>query len=555
MYILEISNERISVLFLRCLTCKFLTYITEKQKVKNDHIIMTKDQKDNLFTLVKSLTKSEKRQFKLYVGRLGVNNDSKFLNLFNVLEKLNVYDESQILKSGIFKKQQLANVKAHLYKQILISLTLNPSHQNIRSQIREQLDFASILYHKGLYKQSLKLLGKAKEVAIQNEEKNLAYEIVEFEKIIESQYITRSINGRADELTIQAKELSAANTIASKLSNLSLQLYGIFLKTGYVKSEEESKSISGYFAKHLPEYNIETLGFREKLWLYKAYLWYSFLLQDFLNCYRYSMKWVDLFYLNPKMISLNPVFFLKGNNYLLESLFFLQSPEKFLTALTKLESIVAEESFPKDENVEALSFLYLSTNKVNVHFMDGTFTDGLDLIPEIESKLPIYKNRIDEHHIMTLYYKFACIHFGSGNYRKTIEYLGKIISNKSLSMREDLLCFSRVLNLVSHYEAGLDYHLETLIKSTYQFLIKMDDLHEVQKEMIKFIKGLPDIYPHDIKRAFKNLLEKLKPFEDHPYERRAFLYLDIISWLESKVENKPVSQIIRDKYLAKKEKE
>ena len=65
-----------------------------------------------------------------------------------------------LLKSGIVKKQQLANVKAHLYKQILISLRLNPSHQNIRIQIREQLDFATILYHKGLYKQGLKILDK-----------------------------------------------------------------------------------------------------------------------------------------------------------------------------------------------------------------------------------------------------------------------------------------------------------------------------------------------------------------------------------------------------------
>ena len=144
---------------------------------------MTKDQKDNLFILVKSLTKSEKRQFKLYVGRLGVNSDSKFLNLFNVLDKLKVYDEIAILKSTEIKKQQLANVKAHLYKQILISLKLSPSHQNIRSQIREQLDFASILYHKGLYKQSLKILDKAKELAVQNEEKNLAYEIVELSLI------------------------------------------------------------------------------------------------------------------------------------------------------------------------------------------------------------------------------------------------------------------------------------------------------------------------------------------------------------------------------------
>jgi hypothetical protein len=55
------------------------------------------------------------------------------------------------------------------------------------------------LYNKGLYKQSLKILDKTKLVALENDEKLMAYEIVEFEKLIESQYITRSIQGRADE--------------------------------------------------------------------------------------------------------------------------------------------------------------------------------------------------------------------------------------------------------------------------------------------------------------------------------------------------------------------
>ncbi|WP_370226637.1 hypothetical protein [Mesoflavibacter sp.] len=510
---------------------------------------MTKDQKDNLFILVKSLTKSEKRQFKLYVGRLGVNSDSKFLNLFNVLDKLKMYDEIAILKSTEIKKQQLANVKAHLYKQILISLKLSPSHQNIRSQIREQLDFASILYHKGLYKQSLKILDKAKELAVQNEEKNLAYEIVEFEKVIESQYITRSISSRADELTVQAKELSAQNMIASKLSNLSLQLYSIILKTGYVKSEAEGNEVSDYFKARLPKYKIKDLGFREKLWLYNAYLWYSFLLQDFKNCYKYALKWVDLFYENPSMISLNPVFFLKGNNYLLESLFFIKNKNKFDEALNKFQAVIEDKKFPKDENVEALSFLYFNLNKINSFFIDGSFKEGVELIPKIDKDLERFKDRIDEHHTMIFYYKFASLHFGSGNNKACIFYLDKIISNKSLTMREDLLCFSRVLNLVAHYEAGLDYHLETLLRTTYKFLIQMNELHDVQKEMIKFIRNLQDIYPQDIKKAFKSLLEKLKVYENHPFERRAFLYLDIISWLESKVENKPVDQVIREKFL------
>jgi glutaredoxin-related protein len=513
--------------------------------------LITKDQKDNVFLLVKSLTKSEKRQFKLYVGRLGVNTDSKFLNLFNHLDKAKVYDEASIIKTGIVKKQQLANVKAHLYKQILISLKLNPLHQNVRSQIREQLDFASILYHKGLYKQSLKILDKAKDLAISNEEKNMAFEIIELEKIIEAQYITRSISNRADELAIQAKELSSLNVIASKLSNLSLQLYSIMLKTGYVKNEDESEVVTKYFNDRLPKIDFKKIGFREKLWLYKAHLWYSFLMQDFLSCYKYSSKLVDLFYENPKMINLNPVFFLKGNNYLLESIFYLRNKPKFVEKLNHLKETVDNTKFIKDQNVSTLVFLYTNFHSINQHFIDGSFEEGLELIPKIENQLSEYSNRIDPHHQMIFYYKFASLEFGAGNNKACIEHLNKIIANKSLSMREDLLCFSRVLNLVAHYEAGLDYHLDSLLRSTYKFLIKMNDLHEVQKEMIKFIRGLQDIYPHDLKNAFKELLERLKVYEDHPFERRSFLYLDIISWLESKIENKSVGEIVKTKYLTK----
>ncbi|MBL4664149.1 MAG: hypothetical protein JKY22_11495, partial [Flavobacteriaceae bacterium] len=188
---------------------------------------MSKKRKDNLFDLVKSLSKSEERQFKLYVGRLGMNDDAKFMMLFTTLEKLKTYNEIEILKNGLIKKSQLSNLKAHLYKQILISLRLNPSHQNIRIQIREQLDFATILYHKGLYNQSLKVLDKAKVLALANEEKNIAYEIIELEKVIESQYLTRSISNRANELTTEAQNVSELNVLTSKLSNLSLQLYSI----------------------------------------------------------------------------------------------------------------------------------------------------------------------------------------------------------------------------------------------------------------------------------------------------------------------------------------
>ncbi len=509
--------------------------------------MMLKDPHDNLFALVSSLTKSEKRQFKLYVGRLGVNVDSKFMQLFSVLDKAAVYSEANILQATSITKRQLANVKSHLYKQILVSLKLNPAHQTAQVYLREQLDFASILYSKGLYLQSLKILEKSKDIAMARQEYQLAFEIIEFEKVIESQYVTHSTHDRAEVLTRQSQALHKSNVLTSQLSSLSLQLYGLLLKKGYVKSEIDRAHLNEFFKSQLPYYKWSELHFKEKLWVCKVHLWYGFLLQDFLLCYKYAVRWVELFYDEPEMIALNPSFFLKGNHYLLEALFLLGHQSKFNSCLSKLQTIVAQPQFPVSDHVAALSFLYIQINKINACFMDGSFNKGLQLIPETEKHLSMYGNLIGEHYHMVFYYKFACLQFGVENYDQTIYYLNKIIDHKSPRMREDLMCFSRILNLMAHYEAGKDDRLEADLKSVYKFLKKMNALNKVQLELIQFIRELGNIYPQDLKDAFIRLHKKLRGFEDNPLERRAFLYLDILSWLESKIHQKPVGEIVRDK--------
>jgi hypothetical protein len=323
------------------------------------------------------------------------------------------------------------------------------------------------------------------------------------------------------------------------------------LKNGYVRTDEDYEKVRIYFEKNIPQYDYKKLGVKEKLFLYKAYLWYSFIIQDFVSCYKYSQKWVDLFHDNPLMKKNNPVFFLKGINYLLESLFLIQHLTKFKKTLVFLETEIDQNNFLLNENTQSLAFLYLYSNKFNLYFLEGNFTKGVDFVPKVLQEIELHKHKIDEHHIMVFYYKIASMYFGAANYDACIFYLTKIIENKELKMREDLLCFSRILNLVAHYEAGIDQNLETLIKSTYKFLIKMNELHSVQKKMISFLRNLSNIYPHDLKNAFISLHADLKQFENHPYEKRSFMYLDIISWLESNIEKVPVETIIKRKALTR----
>jgi hypothetical protein len=54
-----------------------------------------------------------------------------------------------------------------------------------------------------------------------------------------------------------------------------------------------------------------------------------------------------------------------------------------------------------------------------------------------------------------------------------------------------------------------------------------------------------------IKKSFANLLATLEPLAHNKFESRAFMYLDIISWLESKIQDKEVQTIIKEKFELK----
>lgn len=51
----------------------------------------------------------------------------------------------------------------------------------------------------------------------------------------------------------------------------------------------------------------------------------------------------------------------------------------------------------------------------------------------------------------------------------------------------------------------------------------------------------------DMVKEFIALREKLAPYQKDPYERRPFLYLDIISWLDSKIQVRKIREVIKEK--------
>ena len=507
---------------------------------------------DPLFLLVHSLEKAEKRNFKLYIKRNSEREDLKIIQLFDALDRMREYDEKVLLtKLASVNKPQLANLKAHLYRQLLASLRVLKNTGSIDLQLHEQLDYARILYNKGLYLQSLRVLDRVKDLAKHYHQESFLIQVISLEKKIETLHITRSFEDRAEKLVQEADEVNRQRLMITGLSNLALSLYRWYVKNGHARNEKDEQGVNSFFKSLLPAAALNATGFYERLYLFQSYCWYAFIRQDFLMYYRYSMKWVALFESEKTMIPVETGHYIKGIHNLLTACFDLRNYGPFEIYLSRFEIFAKTDEANQHYNFRMQTFVYVTSARINGHLMKGSFAEGVKLIPEIENGLEKYASFIDRHRLLVIRYKIALLYFGHGDYELSIDFLHQII-NGPLDLRIDLQCYARLLHLMAHFELGNESIIESQIRSVYRFMSRMENLTVVEEEMFAFLRNNFYVSSKKLKPALEAFLLKIKRFEKNRFETRAFNYLDIISWVEGKVYEKPMASIIRTKYLQNK---
>lgn len=503
---------------------------------------MSKQLSHQLFNLIKRLTKSEKRHFKLYANRNISEKEPLTIKLFDVFEKQKSYDEKKIGQAfPQLKPNTLSNQKAHLYELLLGSLRLL-HHHDPKIRIKELISYADVLHLKGLYRQSLGQLLKAKQLAEAHQVDILRLEIIELEKQIESRYITRSHSERAEELIEESKALRKKFYFQGSWSDMALSMYDYYLKFGHTKNQEEHDRIHSFFYENIPEEQES-----EMIHAHQCYVWFYYITQDFPQCYRYTRKWCDLYERNDILMQNEPEMYLRGLHNGLSALFYCDDRTRFKKELKKLESFINARGAGFNENQLTQAFIYRETANLNLFFIEGNFSEGAAYCIDFEKKMKEHESKLDIHRVMVFHYKMASLKFGSADFHGAVGHLNFIINHPNLALKEDIQCFARILNLIVHYELGNDDLIDFQIKSTYRFLLKLKDYQKVQSAIFGFLKKSVYMDRKQLIPNFKSLRDELIEILKDPYERRPTLYLDVISWLESKIEIKPVEQIIRAK--------
>src|SRR4051812_12079078 len=209
----------------------------------------------DLFLLIKSMGKNEKRYFKLQIKNQGNRN---YIQLFDTIDKQKQYDELKIKKVFSDKAfiKQLSVAKNYLYALILKVLSAYHSDRTVDFRIRTALNQVEILFFKNLFKQCLKIIEREKKIAEQLERYALLLELLKWERRIYSFDLNPGIIQLSRTITEKATQFK----ILTDYQILAIKFALLYKKAGKIRDSSESAVFNKLLKHPLLLKNPSTLG-------------------------------------------------------------------------------------------------------------------------------------------------------------------------------------------------------------------------------------------------------------------------------------------------------
>lgn len=511
-------------------------------------------QSEYLFYLIKSLSKTEKRYFKLYASRHVKGEENNYVKLFDYIDKQDKYDEAMLLQyfSGERFVKQLSVAKNYLYSLILKSMHVFHSGSTVDARIWELLHNVEFLKHKGLWQQCGKVLNKIKELCVKYERFVLLIEALRTEqKIYKSNSLVSSITKDVDYFREHISQAEEKVKNLTDYDNLSNELYILSSNLGQARSEQQLKTFEKFMSNPLLTDVSKALSFQAKRHFYTINMVASFYKHDNKGAYKYSLNIVKMFHENPAMREVEFEAYrgaLIGHAVLSRR---VGKREEFAEYLKKLNSLV-----PKDDRGKGALF---ETN-YNLQFgsiiEEGRFDEGFKIINEFEPLFVKHFDFISPVFKIILPCEAAFICFGAQKISSSLKWLNKVINSDDLSIRKDIIGVVKIFDLIIHYELGNDDLIDYKVRSTYRFLYGSERMYAFENIILKFIKRkLSQHQPADkLIEAFKELKRELEDAFKNPIEAKVLEYFDFMSWLDSKIERKSFAEIVKRKFELRNKK-
>jgi tetratricopeptide (TPR) repeat protein len=507
-----------------------------------------------LYDLIRSMSKAEKRYFKVFTSSNKTN--LNLIRLFDALEKqttmVSGYSEAGIKEK--FKGEsfvtQLAVTQNRLYQLILKSLRNFHSKNSNEIQLYDQLAEIEILYHKKLYANCRKLITKAKKQAKDIDNHLVLLRILKWETFLqkeEGKYLKKSQTD-LQELFTQEKTIlnKYRNLIEYKFHTFNFLLLSrnrvISVSTPEVKAYTELLATDHY--SNPPE----NMSMEEAAYLHNLKAMYYFSQPDYGKSRENFQALVDEIEKYPDQIRDHLGEYFMGLNNLLLLQVMSKQYQQYSFTLEKLY-----DTFANHQRFEQDFFSTTTCYELGIYCELGDYNKGFQLLPEVEVGLKKFTvNAINKH---MFYFNAALIYFMAGDFQKASGWLNKLVieynENRS-KVISNIYYYSRLLHLMVQYEMENMDTLEYMLKSVLKDLPKVRPFNQYDKAILTFIqKTLLEVNDSSmLKSRFKALKIELEQIlQSNPDEGIALQFFNFQLWIDSKTEAPSFAELVKQQAI------
>lgn len=487
-----------------------------------------------LFDLIHSLSKSEKRFFKLNSSLQ--SGEKNYLKLFDYIVNSKKYDEKELKQ--YFSKEKfikhLPSEKNHLYKLILKSLRQFYSGNSVSSQLRQEIKNIEILYRKALFKECYKTLRSAKKIAIKYEKFYYWFELISWQKqLYDESFELMSVDSFDDLIKEETMVIEKLRNLA-EYQILYSKINAIFRHGGFARNENERADVNEISNNHLIKGKNTAISTRATtICYYIKGLCYA-TNREFEPAFENFTKVMKIMERNPLITSDIPKRYVMTLWHLYNANIEMRNFEEAHQAVYKFKSLTKEKGFDSTYlKLQIQSFTIIAQLQTNC--LSGNFVDNIAIVKKANELIENNKNKIDKEKVLLITYFTAYTYFGLERYKESLSYINEILNEKENMIRQDIFGFARIFNLILHFELGNHEFLEYAVKSTSRYSKKIEKDYDFEKLIINQINKLAKT-SDEVK--LKSLLEEtqkllFKLLKD-PKEQVFLNLFNIRSWVTSK---------------------
>lgn len=504
---------------------------------------------DSLFVLIKSMSASEKRASSLYLNQLIRKGDDFFLRMFKEVDRQEEFDEEKLRNALAMEGTKLASRfsvrKKRLFNHLLEALRKYSTVSSVNMVLRKKLDHIELLVERGLLREASNVLRETRKSAYEHEKFFILTECGYWErkvaKEIEDKQLAQVIARINEEEGIYLRNLEEESELrclhdASYVSLKQKKDWDQAFKSRMEKIERAVPSTK----------EIQLHTFESRIAYFSIHLNLHLMERDNPSIFEDFRQIVDTWRSYPGKVKEFPERHAKSCAYY--EYYRTQTQENVLDFPERMEAIRKTKGLSTWGKAR---ILHLTYNLEIVWYLNTSqFQKALEIVPQLEQDLESNMASIDMANKVIHYHNICVIYFLQQEWKKSLQWVRKIINPGNTEAKPQLRHFARLLDLAIHYELGnesLIYY--SSLRSAIRQLTKEKDLSQFEKVFTRYIRRLCD---EKLKASKSQVIRQL--FEDFDTELQGVRHNGvplpqgaeiILSWVESRASDRSLAAVLK----------